>query len=153
MCSIATVSRRVLTSSFELCLTIWDLDTGLVVGQFSDYDYPLHSFTFSRDRSRVLASSLEGVPSMRVYEIIDGKFLAAFTPDERCTSVFHTVNNNAVLCQAPLTGIVKFRLLSSRSQEPEITERSEEVDWGTILLMRMNDTTSYQDDGDDDNQE
>ena len=143
--SIATATRRVLTCSSEL--TIWDLDTGLVVGQFSDHDYPIHSFTLSRDHSRVLTSSGIDTQSTRVYDIVNVKFLAAFTPDELCISAFHTDNNSIVLWKPNVTGIVKFRLLSSGSREPEITERTEEVDWGTIKMI-MNDPTSYRDDGD-----
>ena len=151
--SIATATRRVLTGSSKHCLSIWDLDTGRVVGQFSGYNYPIHSFTLSRDCSRVLTSSqVTGEQSMRVYDIVKGKFLAAFTPEESWRSAFHIDNNNVVLCKPGFTGIVKFRLLSSGSREPEITGRSEEVDWGTIRVT-MNDATSYQDDGDDDNQE
>ena len=148
--SIATATRRVLTCSSEV--TIWDLDTGLVVGQFSHHDYPIDRFTLSRDHSRVLTSSLIGIQSKCVYDIVNGKFLAAFTTEGSCTSAFHIDNSNVVLCKPNVAGIVKFRLLSSGSQEPEITGRSEEVDWGTIKMI-MNDAISYQDDGDDDNQE
>ena len=153
--SIATATRRVLTGSGEHCLSIWDLDTGLVVGQFSDYSYSIFDFTLSRDCSRVLTSSQDtGEQSMRVYDIVNGKFLAAFTPEESwsCRSVFHTDSNNVVLCKPGFTGIVKFRLLSSGSREPEITGRSEEVDWGTTKVI-MNDATRYQEDGDDDNED
>ena len=150
--SIATATRRVLTGSTKTCLTIWDLDTGLVVGQLSDYDDTMHNFTLSSDHSRLLTSSIFGVKGTRVYDIVNAKFLAAFTSDENCTSAFHTGNNNVVLCKPASTGIAKLRLLLSGRREPEITGRSEEVDWGTIQV-KINDATSYRDDRDDDNQE
>ncbi len=89
---------------------------------------------------------------MRVYDLVNGKFLAAFTPEESWKSAFHVDDNNVVLCKPGFTGIVKFRLLSSDSREPKITERGKEVDWGEVRVT-MDDATSYQDDGDDDNQE
>ena len=154
--SIATATQRVLTGSSIHCLSIWDLDTGHLVDQFSGYNYLIHGFTLSRDCSRVLTSSFchGGEQSMRVYDIVNGKFLAAFTPEESwpCRSVFHNDNNDVVLYKPGLTGIVKFRLLSSDSRKPEIIGRSEEVDWGKVSVT-MSDITSYQDDGDDDNQE
>jgi hypothetical protein len=88
---------------------------------------------------------------MRVYDLVNGRFLAAFTPEESWRSAFHT-DNNIVLSIPGFTGIVKFRLLSSGSLEPEVTERGQEIDWGEVNEI-MNDATSYQDDGDDDNQE
>lgn len=80
---IATTQRQVLTGWAEHCLSIWDLNTGLALYHFSDYDYPIHSFTLSRDGSRVLTSSLvTGEQSMRVYDLANGKLVAAFTPEE-----------------------------------------------------------------------
>lgn len=149
---IATATRRVLTGSSKHCLSIWDLDTGLLACRFSGYEYPIHSFTLSRDCTRVITSSLvTSRQSMRVYDLVNGNLLAAFTPEESWRSAFHAGSNDVVLSKPGFTGIVKFRLLSS-DREPEVTERAEIIDWGETKVP-MDDATGYVDDGDDDNQE
>ena len=149
--SIASATRRVLTGSSVNCLSIWDLDTGAVVGHFSGCNYPIHGFTLSRDCTRVLTSSLvTGKQSMRVYDLVNGRFLAAFTPEESWRNAFHA--NNVVICKPGFTGIVKFRLLSLNDGEAEVTERGKKIDWGEIRVS-MDDSTGYLDDGDDDNQD
>lgn len=149
--SIASATRRVLTGSSIHCLSIWDLDTGAIVCHFSGYKYPIHKFTLSHDCTRVLTSSLvTGEQCMRVYDLVNGRFLAAFTPEESWRSTFHA--NDVVICKPGFTGIVKFRLLPSNNGEPEATERGKKIDWGKIIVS-MDDATGYLDDGDDDNQE
>lgn len=109
---IATTQRQVLTGSAGHCLSIWDLNTGLALYHFSDYDYPIHSFTLSRDGSRVLTSSLlTGRQRMLVYDLANGKLVAAFTPEEAWRSAFHVADNNVVISKPGFTSIVKFRLL------------------------------------------
>ena len=150
--AIATAKRRVLTGSRKHCLSIWDLDTGHALSHFSEYDYQIHAFTLSADGSRVLTSSLvTGEQSMRVYDIVNGKLLAAFTPEESWTSAFHVADSNVVLCKPGFTGVVKFRLRipSLGAREKEITETGEEIDWAETRAT-MNDVTTYEDDGDDD---
>ncbi|XP_044178313.1 vegetative incompatibility protein HET-E-1-like [Acropora millepora] len=151
--SIATTQRQVLTGSAKHCLSIWDLNTGLALYHFSDFDYPIHSFTLSRDGSRVLTSSLlTGRQRMLVYDLAKGKLVAAFTPEEAWRSAFHVADNNVVIFKPEFTSIVKFRLLSSDTRKPENIEHGKEIDWGR-MNDEMNDDTSFEDDGDDDIEE
>lgn len=155
--SIANATRRILTGSSKHCLSIWDLDTGLVIGHFSGFDYPIHSFTLSRDGSRVITSSLvTGEQSMRVYDLVESTFLAAFTSEQSWRAAFQVDNSNTVLCKPGFTGLVKFRFLPSEGRQPSVatsvTVHGEEVDWGE-MRVRMDDVTSYEEDGDDDTEE
>ena len=89
---------------------------------------------------------------MLVYDLANGKLVAAFTPEEAWRSAFHVADNNVVISKPGFTSIVKFRLLSSDTRKPENIEHGKEIDWGG-RNDEMNDGTSFEDDGDDDIEE
>ena len=108
--SIATATRRVLTGSSIHCLSIWDLDNGLLVCHFSSCKYRIQSFTLSRDRTRVMTSPhmVTGSQSMRIYDLPKAQFLAAFTPEEMVTSTFHATTYNVSVYKPDVPGIINF---------------------------------------------
>ena len=152
--SIATATRRVLTGSSIHCLSIWDLDKGLLVCHFSGCKYRIQSFTLSRDRTRVMTSPrmATGSQSMRIYDLLKAQFLAAFTPEEMVTSTFNATTYDVAVCKPDVPGIINFRLLSTDDPEAEETERTEKIDWGETKVF-VNDPTRYVHDGDDNRKE
>lgn len=148
--AIATATRRVLTGTAKNCVSIWDLDSSHAIHHLGGFEYPIHSLTVSRDGCRALTSSLvTGEQSMRLYDLLKGELLAAFTPEESWRCAFHP-SNEMVLCKPGFTGIVKFRLLSASKDNDQISnEHEEEVDWGDQDVI-MDDVTTFEDDGDDD---
>ena len=151
--AIATASRRVLTGTKKFCVSVWDLDSGRALHHLGGFQYPIHNLTVSHDGCRVLTSSLvTGEQSMRLYDVMKGELLAAFTPEENWRATFH-VNDHVVLCKPGFTDIVKFTLLSGNSRKEQASGGwDEEVDWGEKLVT-MDDYTDFEDDGDDDTDE